>query len=429
MSAIPSASTTSNERAEYIDGTVPSPDAQTPAPAGQSPGGSPAGTHNNASCTVTAGSLYHIDQQRGKQSIATAAANARESSFSRLELLALLIAAAVHDVGHPGTNNAYQVQNRTFLSSLFQDQHVLEHTHVATTFAILRQPACDFLSELPAEEAAQVRNLVRDLVLATDLGSHRDCVTAVNNMINKPLGADYTSKEDRLALMKLTLKCSDVGHPARPKSTHIKWSELVSEEFHQQGDNERVLKLPISPNMDRSTFDLPKGQIGFIEFLVRPLFELLTTNAAMQRVLVARRRRLRARAQKLGLDVNEVVAEVRKGSGEDEEDVMELLDHALTLVQQQVQDGNPTPPTQLLRLTSTAVKPTSSDTQDGQTSPGGQPGLLQSEATRVSKIQALPPWLAYIQSNLNYWNRIITRRAEAKANESDKGSSTTKPAE
>jgi len=46
----------------------------------------------------------------------------------------------------------------------------------------------------------------------------------------------------------------------------------VSEEFCQQGDEEKKLGLPVSPLCDRETLNVAKSQVGFFNFLVLPLF-------------------------------------------------------------------------------------------------------------------------------------------------------------
>lgn len=44
-------------------------------------------------------------------------------------------------------------------------------------------------------------------------------------------------------------------------------------EFFQQGDRERDLQLPLGPLNDRTKIKLPASQIGFIDFIVSPLWE------------------------------------------------------------------------------------------------------------------------------------------------------------
>jgi len=71
---------------------------------------------------------------------------------------------------------------------------------------------------------------------------------------------------------QMMMKCADVSHPARPWKVHERWSILVTEEFYRQGDRERELGLPISPLCDRNAHNLPKSQLGFIQFVVMGAF-------------------------------------------------------------------------------------------------------------------------------------------------------------
>ncbi len=66
---------------------------------------------------------------------------------------------------------------------------------------------------------------------------------------------------------------------AQPRELYLKWVDLVYEEFYLQGDREVALGLPISPLMDRRGADrvnVAKGQLGFIDFFIAPLFEMWT---------------------------------------------------------------------------------------------------------------------------------------------------------
>ena len=53
------------------------------------------------------------------------------------------------------------------------------------------------------------------------------------------------------------------------------WTTRCLDEFFEQGDKERKMGLPISPNCDRNTTKEPESQIGFINFVVKPAFMLL----------------------------------------------------------------------------------------------------------------------------------------------------------
>lgn len=54
--------------------------------------------------------------------------------FSKLEVLAALVAAAVHDVDHPGRTNQFLIETSNHLALLYNDNSVLENHHLAVAF-------------------------------------------------------------------------------------------------------------------------------------------------------------------------------------------------------------------------------------------------------------------------------------------------------
>jgi 3'5'-cyclic nucleotide phosphodiesterase len=91
------------------------------------------------------------------------------------------------------------------------------------------------------------------------------------------VGFDSKKLEDRTLIYQLALKCSDISHTTKHKPLHLDWSRRVTTEFYAQGDQEKELKLAVSPGMDREMGSLAKGQIGFITFLCMPLYEAFAT--------------------------------------------------------------------------------------------------------------------------------------------------------
>jgi hypothetical protein len=72
----------------------------------------------------------------------------------------------------------------------------------------------------------------------------------------------------------MTLKCADLGHGAKSIEIHKKWTELISKEFFKQGDTERELGMTVNPMFDREKVNISESQKGFINFLVKPLFDV-----------------------------------------------------------------------------------------------------------------------------------------------------------
>lgn len=65
----------------------------------------------------------------------------------------------------------------------------------------------------------------------------------------------------------------DIGHSVAEFELHAAWSQLIREEFFRQGDEERSRGMPVSPLCDRHTTPpLPASQVGFFDFVARPLF-------------------------------------------------------------------------------------------------------------------------------------------------------------
>lgn len=81
------------------------------------------------------------------------------------------------------------------------------------------------------------------------------------------------SREDRMLLYKIMIKCSDVSNPSKDLMLYEPWCKLIMEEFVRQGDMEKKLGLPVSPYMDRDNMNVPSCQLGFMDYVVMPLFD------------------------------------------------------------------------------------------------------------------------------------------------------------
>eukprot|EP00064_Thunnus_orientalis_P000997 superscaffoldBa00000061_g998 len=191
-----------------------------------------------------------------------------------LELMALYVAAAMHDYDHPGRTNAFLVATNAPQAVLYNDRSVLENHHAASAWSLyLSQPEFNFLANLDHVEFKRFRFLVIEAILATDLKKHFDFLAEFNakvNDVNSP-GIDWTNENDRLLVCQVCIKLADINGPAKVRDLHLKWTEGIVNEFYEQGDEEARLGLPISPFMDRSSPQLAKLQESFITHIVGPL--------------------------------------------------------------------------------------------------------------------------------------------------------------
>lgn len=70
--------------------------------------------------------------------------------------------------------------------------------------------------------------------------------------------------ENRLFILKIALKCADLGNPCRSWELSRRWSELICSEFYRQGDFERQLNLPVTPFCNRYEASMAKIQTGSV---------------------------------------------------------------------------------------------------------------------------------------------------------------------
>ncbi|KAM4720768.1 cGMP-inhibited 3',5'-cyclic phosphodiesterase 3B [Rhinophrynus dorsalis] len=196
------------------------------------------------------------------------------SNIPALELMALYVAAAMHDYDHPGRTNAFLVATNAPQAVLYNDRSVLENHHAASAWNLfLSQPEYNFLSDLDHVQFKRFRFLVIEAILATDLKKHFDFLAEFNAKVNdvNGIGIDWGNENDRLLVCQVCIKLADINGPAKTRELHLKWTEGIVNEFYEQGDEEAGLGLPISPFMDRSAPQLAKLQESFITHIVGPL--------------------------------------------------------------------------------------------------------------------------------------------------------------
>jgi len=188
------------------------------------------------------------------------------------EIAAMYIAAAIHDFEHPGFNNAFQVNTRSEFAIRYNDKAVLENHHVSASFKLMSEDAYNIFKNFSREEFTKIRERIVSMVLATDMAQH----FADIGKLKGRLAADFNPKDkDKNLCMELMLHCCDISNPAKPWEISRDWAFKVLEEFWVQGDQERELGLPITHLCDRYTTNTAKSQIGFIDFIVAPTFELM----------------------------------------------------------------------------------------------------------------------------------------------------------
>lgn len=202
---------------------------------------------------------------------------ALDDVFSDLEVLAAIIASAIHDVDHPGFTNQYLINTQNELAIMYNDESVLEQHHLAVAFKLLQDRDCDFLVGLNRKQRQSFRKMVIEMVLATDMSKHMSLLADLKTMVEakKVSGTDnlLDKYQDRIQVLRSAIHLADLSNPAKPIDLYRQWNERILEEYWRQGDREKQLGLEVSPMCDRGNVTVEKSQVGFIDYIVHPLFE------------------------------------------------------------------------------------------------------------------------------------------------------------
>ena len=167
------------------------------------------------------------------------------------ERLALLLAALCHDFEHPGVSAAYLHKAQSRLAAWFRaDPGLLEKHHSVRAYELLACKRIGLLAHLPTPDRVEVRGLVRELILATDMSQHGPILAGIEECLSAPglpAGGESGGEERgrRLQWLRLVVKCADVSNVTKGFATAMEWGVMVTDEMFAQGDRERAEGLEV----------------------------------------------------------------------------------------------------------------------------------------------------------------------------------------
>ena len=212
-----------------------------------------------------------------------------DSVLSIYQYLSIIISAIGHDIDHPANTNAFEVNTKSPLALLYNNQAVLENHHSNQLLLILSLERNNFIGTLAVEHQIDIRKTINSCILATDMSVHFQLVDKCKTYIDKR--NDYLSSHDdrytsinifndvsdKLFLCQILVHAADLSNPVRPFHMTKKWAERVSEEFNEQVKLETELGLPILPHMiTKNDLDLCKNETGFATFVVLPMWSSIS---------------------------------------------------------------------------------------------------------------------------------------------------------
>jgi hypothetical protein len=147
----------------------------------------------------------------------------------------------------------------------------------------LKRPEANFLNHLNANDVKEARRQIINCILATDMAKHGEIM---NKFKGYAEAFNFEDTNHRQTLMLMIVKCADISNEVRPTEVSEKWVDSLLEEFFAQSDKEKIEGLPVAPFMDRQKVTKPSAQgktlkslngiVGFIGFVLLPLYELLS---------------------------------------------------------------------------------------------------------------------------------------------------------
>lgn len=195
--------------------------------------------------------------------------------LTQLKEVAILVGAMVHDIDHPGMNDAV-LKLISHPIAMENNEPILERHHAAAAFRLLKDPQNDILATFTRDQKIEFRKTVFDIVIATAMSEHFKFLDTLSQTISQDKYVTRISKDDANVYFRAIVKAADVSNPAKSFTIAREWSRRIISEFYFQGDIELPSAYQTSKFMDRTDNTFAQCQRAFIKFICRPLLDRLS---------------------------------------------------------------------------------------------------------------------------------------------------------
>lgn len=170
---------------------------------------------------------------------------------------AILMAAACHDIAHPGVTSDFIKSYFPSKSEKFETTSgLLEQMHAQLTFQLLVN------SDIGANKYRDFDLIVKTSILATDMSKHQNQIEQVALWLGRG------KKVEVLEILPILLHAADIFNPIKDFENAMFWGRKVFTEMETQEHVTNGLN-----RIELTDMNPVKLQIGFIKFFVRPFFE------------------------------------------------------------------------------------------------------------------------------------------------------------
>ncbi|XP_014774802.2 cGMP-specific 3',5'-cyclic phosphodiesterase-like [Octopus bimaculoides] len=195
--------------------------------------------------------------------------------FTEFDRICLLVASLCHDLDHRGYNNSFQVKTRSPLALLYSTS-VMEYHHISRCLMILKYEGTNIFRNISVEKYQQGLMFIEKAILATDLLMYFE----KRYLFKQKIEIDdqtLSSQESIDLLMCMMMTAADLSAITKPWDIQRKTAIILAAEFFEQGDLESHFTYNVMPMMDRKKrHQLPKTQVGFIDFVCSMVYRLLS---------------------------------------------------------------------------------------------------------------------------------------------------------
>ncbi|XP_044745225.1 cGMP-dependent 3',5'-cyclic phosphodiesterase-like [Coccinella septempunctata] len=196
--------------------------------------------------------------------------------ISPLEGLALLIAGFCHDVDHLGCTNPFILTTKSALANFFSSELCMKARHsLNQTLTILNLEGCNILEGLNDRDYNICIELIKDLILSTDLSIHLKLLYKQKKICTE-FYQNFNSAH-RYYLCSLLMTAADLSDFGKDWANTKRISWYLLEEFFKFGDMEKLREREPITAMNREHAKVPDLLVEFLEEICLPVFSIFST--------------------------------------------------------------------------------------------------------------------------------------------------------
>ncbi|CAG5118536.1 unnamed protein product, partial [Candidula unifasciata] len=164
---------------------------------------------------------------------------------------------------------------QSVLAGLYSSEgSVMERHHLAQSMCILNTDGSNLFENLSSKEYQTVLDLMRQIILATDLAHHLGIVKEQEQLAERG-HFEKTSSRDKTLLLCLLMTACDLSDQTKNWHNTKHSAALIYQEFFSQGDLEKALGKKPLEMMDREKACVPDLQISFLDNIAFPVYRIL----------------------------------------------------------------------------------------------------------------------------------------------------------